>query len=267
LLSSLLVFILPNYSVISILTLHLLIQLSFYLTKYLREVFFFYFILKKAFKLRLLEPLDPPIDELRVPLDEFNMKRQATDFITVSIDKLRKHRKGKHSIAWKGNRSAIGQRVKVQTFFRARSLRRYFIVNAAGGNSESSLSSEVASVVSEQLAAWNKTKQKHDEEAKVMEAETAQGDWTWCFMRTGWAQASRRLAPSQSCASNTTTRSRRSEAAAGRKAGRAACGEKCQGSVDARTRDATMAEERKAIRGGPAADGSTAEPGESSSTR
>ncbi|KAF1934619.1 hypothetical protein EJ02DRAFT_516885 [Clathrospora elynae] len=132
-------------------------------------------------------PLGLPIEELGLPRDGFQCEEEDCYFITIHVDGLRKHCKSKHGLVWKGNKSTIHQKVKVQTFFRAGGLQRYFVVNAADYG-EPSIPQEVADVVSMQLAGWKATQQIHNEKAQVMDAEAAKTDKTGWFKRTGWLE-------------------------------------------------------------------------------
>jgi hypothetical protein len=76
----------------------------------------------------------------------------------------------------------------VQTFFRGRALRRYFVVNASDNDSDRSIPREVADVVKERLAEWQLTRHAHEEGAQVMDAHVAKTDKTGWFKRTGWLE-------------------------------------------------------------------------------
>ncbi|KAF1934999.1 hypothetical protein EJ02DRAFT_428835 [Clathrospora elynae] len=136
----------------------------------------------------LPSPLGPPIQELGAPLEGFQCEEEDCHWITINIDKLQKHCKSKHGLSWRGNKRALTQKVMVQTFFRKRGLRRYFLVNTANCNPETSVPQEVAAVVGKQLADWKATQQIHNEEAQVMDAEAAKTDKTGWFKRTGWLE-------------------------------------------------------------------------------
>lgn len=75
----------------------------------------------------------------------------------------------------------------MQTFFRGRALRRYFIVHVEQ-NSESSAPHEVAEVVQTQLARWEEAKKREEEKAQVMDAEAAKTNKTGWFKRPGWLE-------------------------------------------------------------------------------
>ncbi|RYP28637.1 hypothetical protein DL767_007119 [Monosporascus sp. MG133] len=75
----------------------------------------------------------------------------------------------------------------LQTFFKGRALRRYFIVHVEE-NSEPSAPREVADVVQAQLARWEEAKKTEEEKAQIMDAEVAKTDKTGWFKRTGWLE-------------------------------------------------------------------------------
>jgi hypothetical protein len=74
-------------------------------------------------------PLSLPIQELGAPLDALQCVEEECYFVTVNIDRLRKHRKSAYSLPWSSKGSAPYQKVKVQTFFSKPALRRYFVVD------------------------------------------------------------------------------------------------------------------------------------------
>jgi hypothetical protein len=131
-------------------------------------------------EIKLPAPLGPLIAELGEPLDGFQCAEVECDFLTINLDELRKHRKSAHRLAWNRKDSAAYQEVKVQTFFRGRALRRYFVVNAANVDSTLSVPSKVADIVKEHLAEWQQTQHAHKERAQVMDAHIAKTD------QTGW---------------------------------------------------------------------------------
>ena len=141
---------------------------------------------------RLPLPLRPPIEELGEPLDGFQCtcSGSSCSFLTISLVKLQIHCKKEHRRSWIGNTAALYQKAKVQTFFRAGGLQRYFVVDAGadvtdGGNCQSAASRTVADVVNVRLVEWKRTKDAHEEEAQVMDAQVAKTDKTGWFKRTG----------------------------------------------------------------------------------
>jgi hypothetical protein len=127
----------------------------------------------------LPSPLGPPIDELGAPLDGLQCKEADCSFITINIDTMRMHRKKAHNLTWRGNSKALYQKVKVQTFFRAGGLQRYFVVRAAADSSGTlSVPCEAANVVKGRLSEWGLTKQEHEQRAQVMDAQVAKTDKT-----------------------------------------------------------------------------------------
>ena len=136
----------------------------------------------------LPSPLSTPFEALGEPLDGLQCSNDSTcKFITVSINILQKHCRQEHGIAWKGDTSTLYSKVKVQTFFNNRSLRRYFVVNPQH-SSENATAPDVQDRVTGMLAGWRATQQTHNEQAQVMEAEAAKTDRTGWFKRTGWLE-------------------------------------------------------------------------------
>lgn len=76
------------------------------------------------------QPADP-LEELGMPLDGFGCK--ICSFLTVNIDIMRMHLKRNHQQAWKGEKSALFDSVKVQTFFRSGGLQKYILVDLSVG--------------------------------------------------------------------------------------------------------------------------------------
>lgn len=84
-----------------------------------------------------LKPVDP--DKIKLPKEPAQAIEQlgkplaglqcrACGFITVSKDQIRMHCKRDHQLAWVGDKSQLYSLVKVQSFFRAGGLQKYFIV-------------------------------------------------------------------------------------------------------------------------------------------
>ena len=138
-------------------------------------------------EIQLPAPLGPPIAELGAPLDGFQCAEDECEYITININELRMHRKSAHKLLWDKKDNTAYEKVKVQTFFRGRALRRYFVVHDEE-NSELSVPGEVAEVVQAQLGRWEETKKMEEEKAQVMEAEAAKTDKTGWFKRTGWLE-------------------------------------------------------------------------------
>jgi hypothetical protein len=97
------------------------------------------------------------------------------------------HRRSAHKLRWDKKDSTTYRKVNVQTFFRGRALRRYFIVHVEE-NCEPSALGEVADVVQAQLAQWEETRKMKEEKAQVMDAEAAKTNKTGWFKRTGWLE-------------------------------------------------------------------------------
>jgi superfamily II DNA helicase RecQ len=142
--------------------------------------------IKRPADIELPPPLGPPICELGEPLDGFQCGKEDCDYITINLDCLRIHCKEKHKLRWSKNRDGLFDQVKVQTFFRTAGLQRYFIVNALSSNAPVSLQQKEE--VERLLGEWKTTKQGHEAEAQVMEAEAAKTDRTGWFKRTGWLE-------------------------------------------------------------------------------
>ena len=79
-------------------------------------------------EVKLPSPGARPIEVLGDPLEGFQCRSQGCDHITLNESVLKKHCKTKHGVSWVGDTSTLFQRVKVQTFFRAGGLQRYFVV-------------------------------------------------------------------------------------------------------------------------------------------
>jgi hypothetical protein len=103
----------------------------------------------------------------------------------MNEDEMRMHFKKNHQQAWVGEKSLLYKIVKVQSFFRTRGLRKYFIVDLVdAGNGESE---QVENVVQAQLAEYKLTQQEIEEELQTLE-EAAKTDKTGWFKRTGWLE-------------------------------------------------------------------------------
>ncbi|KAL5396423.1 hypothetical protein PMIN03_012962 [Paraphaeosphaeria minitans] len=135
-------------------------------------------------------PHEPPIKELGEPLDGIQCRWNCScSYFTTSLVKLQMHCKKEHGRSWTGNTEALYERVKVQTFFRAGSLQRYFIVNATDrADGPAAASPTATSIISTRLAEWQLTKQLHEEEAQTMSRQVAKTDKTGWFKRTGWLE-------------------------------------------------------------------------------
>ncbi|KAL6164428.1 hypothetical protein ACJQWK_09163 [Exserohilum turcicum] len=96
---------------------------------------------------------------------------------------MRKHLKKNHQQAWKGEKSALFDFIKVQTFFRAWGLRKYFIVSLGVGENREKLDQKER--VQQQLSDWRSMRKQLEEKTQVMEP-TAKIDKTGWFKRTGW---------------------------------------------------------------------------------
>jgi hypothetical protein len=96
---------------------------------------------------------------------------------------LKKHYKTKHGVLWIGDTSTLFRRVKVQTFFRAGGLQRYFVVR--GQEEPRSRDRENLDAL---LAEWKVTLVKHEKEMQVMGREVERTDRTGWFNRTGWPE-------------------------------------------------------------------------------
>jgi hypothetical protein len=131
----------------------------------------------------LPSPLGLPIEELGVPLDGLQCREGECSFITVNIDAMRMHRKKKHKLLWRGDRHALYQKVKVQTFFRTGGLQRYFVVNAEDSSSSRRLSvpCRVEDAVSRELAEFRTIQQEEEQRLQVMDTAVAKTD------QTGWS--------------------------------------------------------------------------------
>jgi hypothetical protein len=76
--------------------------------------------------IELPEPPLCPVEELGSPLD--GLKCKTCDYITTNTNAIRMHCKKDHLQTWKGDKSALYESVKVQTFFSSGGLQKYFIV-------------------------------------------------------------------------------------------------------------------------------------------
>jgi hypothetical protein len=97
-------------------------------------------------------PLGPSIDKLGVPLDGLQCAEEDCDFITVNQDRLQKHCKSMHNLAWSTKDRTVYTKVKVQTFFQKSAMRQYFLVDA-GDNSNNNNSSTLRKVAAGRVAA------------------------------------------------------------------------------------------------------------------
>jgi hypothetical protein len=77
-------------------------------------------------KIKLLEQPVQAIEQLDKPLA--GLQCRTCRFITINKDKMRRHCKKHHQLAWVGDESQLYSIVKVQSFFRTGGLQRYFKV-------------------------------------------------------------------------------------------------------------------------------------------
>jgi superfamily II DNA helicase RecQ len=121
------------------------------------------------------------VQELGAPLD--GMKCKACSFITVSIGNMKTHCKKSHELSWTGEKSALYDSVKVQSFFSSGGLQKYFIVGLDAAENGEKLDQD--QVAQQQLGAWRKVRKQLEEDSYIME-EAAKTDKTGWFKRTGW---------------------------------------------------------------------------------
>jgi hypothetical protein len=81
--------------------------------------------------IKLPEPPVDPVEELGPPLN--SLKCKTCDYITINTNAIRMHCKKDHLQTWKGDKSALHESVKIQTFFSGGGLQKYFIVNLDDG--------------------------------------------------------------------------------------------------------------------------------------
>lgn len=93
------------------------------------------------------------------------------------------HLKKEHQQAWKGEKSALYESVKVQTFFNGGGLQRYFVVDLDEDGNGEKLDENL--VVTQQLDAWREVRKQLEEDMHIME-DAAKTDKTGWFKRTGW---------------------------------------------------------------------------------
>jgi hypothetical protein len=77
-------------------------------------------------EIKLPEEPAQPIEELGRPLTRLQCR--TCRFITINEDEIQRHCKKHHQLAWVGEKSELCSIVKVQSFFRAGGLQKYFIV-------------------------------------------------------------------------------------------------------------------------------------------
>jgi hypothetical protein len=123
------------------------------------------------------------IQELGTPLD--GLQCNTCSYITTNTDEMRKHCKKEHNISWTSNKSMLFQSVKVQTLFRGRSLRKYFIVDMGSSKKEENPTTD--NVVLQQLSAYEEVRKELNEDEQVL-GDTAKTDRTGWFNRTGWPE-------------------------------------------------------------------------------
>jgi hypothetical protein len=124
-----------------------------------------------------------PIEELGKPLN--GAQCETCSWITINKDEMRRHCKKNHQQAWIGEKSLLYKTVKVQSFFRAGGLQKYFIVNLVdAGNAENE---GVESRVQTRLAEYKLTQQEIKEELQTLRT-AAKTDKTGWFKRTGWLE-------------------------------------------------------------------------------
>jgi hypothetical protein len=130
-----------------------------------------------------------PFQVLGAPLDAFQCEYNDCTHITKNFPLLKAHFYQQHNVSWQGDTDRLFGKVKVQTFFNAGGLQRYFVVrvpdNEAGG---SSAMEEKRAEVDTWLSEWKSTQERHEAEMQVMDAEVAKTDKTGWFTRTGWLQ-------------------------------------------------------------------------------
>ncbi|CAO2655088.1 Nn.00g101520.m01.CDS01, partial [Neocucurbitaria sp. VM-36] len=134
-------------------------------------------------EIELPEQPAAPIQELGVPLN--GLKCRACSFITVNTGNMKTHCRKLHELSWTGDKSILYEDVKVQSFFRAGGLQKYFIVDLVDAENGENL--DLDHVVQQQLAQWKETKQQLKAEMEVMD-DAAKTDKTGWFKRTGWLE-------------------------------------------------------------------------------
>jgi hypothetical protein len=159
-------------------------------TKNRREIaeHFISFLVEAPKDVELPRPLGSPIDELGEPLDGFQCTQEECDHITVNNKALRSHCKQIHGLSWKGDTARLYNKVKVQTFFRAPGLQRYFVVYDSQPIATPAARQERHDQVETLLGDWDRDLQLHEEEAQVMDTVAAKTDRTGWFNRTGWLE-------------------------------------------------------------------------------
>jgi superfamily II DNA helicase RecQ len=133
--------------------------------------------------LKLPEEPATPFEELGQPLDGLQCRTCA--WRTTSGDLMRMHCKKKHQQPWTDTKSALYQRVKVQTFFSSGGLQKYFVVDLDVDENGQGL--DPNQVVQQQLSDYKKVREQLEEEMHVME-EAAKTDKTGWFKRAGWLE-------------------------------------------------------------------------------
>jgi hypothetical protein len=133
--------------------------------------------------LKLPEEPATPFEELGQPLDGLQCRTCA--WRTTSGDLMRMHCKKNHQQPWTDTKSALYQRVKVQTFFSSGGLQKYFVVDLDVDENGQGL--DPNQVVQQQLSDYKKVREQLEEEMHVME-EAAKTDKTGWFKRAGWLE-------------------------------------------------------------------------------
>jgi superfamily II DNA or RNA helicase len=143
--------------------------------------------IKKPEEVALPPSIRHPFQVLGTPLDAFQCEYNDCTHITKNFSLLKAHCYRRHNISWLGDTETLFKKVKVQTFFNAGGLQRYFVVHALE-ESRASVSDGEKAEVDTLLSEWKSTQERHEAEMQVMDAEIAKTDKTGWFNRTGWPQ-------------------------------------------------------------------------------